>query len=210
MNLLNWLFGALSFASFGVLTGDETRKANGTRSDGPEPALLERAKRADPAALSVLYDDYVDRIYAYVYHRVGQADLAEDLTGQVFMRMLEAVRTGRGWETSFSGWLYRIAHNLVIDHYRRRGRARLVDIDDAAPVHALSGNPVESTEQQFERQRLRDALRNLTDEQSQVISLRFLEDLSIAEVADIMQKTEGAVKALQYRAVIALRKVMQP
>jgi RNA polymerase sigma-70 factor (ECF subfamily) len=166
--------------------------------------------RADPAALGVLYDQYVDRIYAYIYHRVGQADLAEDLTGQVFMRMLEAVRKGQGWQTSFSGWLYRIAHNLVIDHYRRKSRATLVDIDDATPVQAKSGNPVETYELQFEQQRLREALRKLTEEQSQVISLRFLEDLSIAEVADIMQKTEGAVKALQYRAVIALRKVMQP
>jgi RNA polymerase sigma-70 factor, ECF subfamily len=211
MNLLIWLFGALSFATFGVFKGDGTRKDDETRSEPPEQqAVLEKAKRADPAALGVLYDQYADKIYMYIYHRVGQADIAEDLTGQVFMRMLEAVRTGHGWQTSFSGWLYRIAHNLVIDHYRRKGRATLVDIDDAAPMQALSGNPVESTELQFERQRLRDALRELTDEQSQVISLRFLEDLSIAEVADIMQKTEGAVKALQYRAVLALRRVMQP
>ncbi len=211
MNLLNWLFGALSFATFGVFKGDSTRKGDAPRSEPPEQqAILARAKAADPAALGMLYDQYVDKIYAYIYHRVGQADLAEDLTGQVFMRMLEAVRTGKGWQTSFSGWLYRIAHNLVIDHYRRRGRARLVDIEDAAPVHAQSGNPVESSEMQFERQRLRDALRELTEEQSQVIALRFLEDLSIAEVAVIMQKTEGAVKALQYRAVIALRRVMQP
>jgi RNA polymerase sigma-70 factor, ECF subfamily len=211
MNLLIWLFGALSFATFGVFKGDGTRKDNDTRSEPPEQqVVLEKAKRADPAALGVLYDQYADKIYNYIYHRVGQADVAEDLTGQVFMRMLEAVRTGHGWQTSFSGWLYRIAHNLVIDHYRRKARATLVDIDDAAPMQAQSGNPVESTELQFERQRLRDALRKLTDEQSQVISLRFLEDLSIAEVADIMQKTEGAVKALQYRAVLALRRVMQP
>ena len=211
MNLLNWLFGALSFATFGVFKGDGTRKDDETRGELPEQqAVLERAKCADPAALGVLYDQYVEKIYLYVYHRVGQADVAEDLTGQVFMRMLEAVRSGHGWQSSFTGWLYRIAHNLVIDHYRRKGRTKLVDIDDATPMQAQSGNPVESTELQFERQRLRDALRELTDEQSQVISLRFLEDLSIAEVADIMQKTEGAVKALQYRAVLALRRVMQP
>jgi RNA polymerase sigma-70 factor, ECF subfamily len=211
MMLLHWLFGALSFATFGVFKGDSTRKGNGTHFEPPEQqALLDRAKRAEPAALGMLYDLYVDRIYVYIYRRVGQTDVAEDLTGQVFMRMLEAVRTGHGWETSFSGWLYRIAHNLVIDHYRRRGRATFVDIDDAAPMHAQSGDPVLSTESQFERQRLRQALAKLTDEQSQVISLRFLEDLSISEVAVIMQKTEGAVKALQYRAVLALRRVMQP
>ncbi len=211
MNLLNWLFGALSFATFGVYKGDSTRKGNDAHFEPPEQqALLDRAKRAEPAALGMLYDQYVDRIYIYIYRRVGQADVAEDLTGQVFMRMLEAVRTGHGWDTSFSGWLYRIAHNLVIDHYRRKGRATFVDIDDAAPMHAQSGDPVLSTESQFERQRLRQALAELTDDQSQVISLRFLEDLSISEVAAIMQKTEGAVKALQYRAVLALRRVMQP
>ncbi len=206
MSLLNWLVWALSFVTFGVFKGD------GTRIWQPEDEqdLLEKASRAEPTALGMLYDQYVERIYAYIYHRVGQADLAEDLTGQVFMRMLEAVRSGKGWRTSFSGWLYRIAHNLVIDHYRRKHRATLVDIDDAEPVQAQAGDPVRSVENQYERERLRTALSKLTEEQSQVISLRLLEDLSIAEVADIMEKTEGAVKALQYRAVLALRRVMQP
>ncbi len=206
MSLLNWLVWALSFVTFGVFKGDGTR----IWQPDDELELLEKASRAEPAALGMLYDQYVERIYAYIYHRVGQADLAEDLTGQVFMRMLEAVRSGKGWRTSFSGWLYRIAHNLVIDHYRRKHRATFVDIDDAEPVQAQSGDPVRSVENQYERERLRTALAKLTEEQSQVISLRFLEDLSIAEVAEIMEKTEGAVKALQYRAVLALRRVMQP
>lgn len=206
MSLLNWLIWALSFVTFGVFKGDGTR----IWQPDDEQELLEKAIQAEPGALGTLYDRYVERIYAYIYHRVGQADLAEDLTGQVFMRMLEAVRSGKGWRTSFSGWLYRIAHNLVIDHYRRKHRATLVDIDDAEPVQAQAGDPVRSVETQYERERLRTALAKLTEEQSQVISLRFLEDLSIAEVADIMEKTEGAVKALQYRAVLALRRVMQP
>jgi RNA polymerase sigma-70 factor (ECF subfamily) len=84
-----------------------------------------------------------------------------------------------------------------------------VDLDDATPIQAVTGDPVHSTEAQFERERLRAALAELTEEQAQVINLRFLEDLSIAEVAEIMDKTEGAVKALQYRAVINLRRVMQ-
>jgi RNA polymerase sigma-70 factor, ECF subfamily len=209
MSLVNWLFGALSFATFGVFKGDGTREEPPHRDLAEQQAVLERAIQAEPGALGLLYDQYVEKIYAYIYHRVGSADLAEDLTGQVFMRMLEAVRTGRGWRSSFSGWLYRIAHNLVIDHYRRKGRAAFVDLDDAAPVQAVTGDPVHSTEAQFERERLRAALAELTEEQAQVITLRFLEDLSIAEVAEIMDKTEGAVKALQYRAVINLRRVMQ-
>ena len=205
MSLLNWLFFALSFASFHVFKGD-----NAVCTEDPDQqALLERAGRAEPAALGALYDQYADKIYAYIYRRVGQAEVAEDLTGQVFMRMLEAIRTGQGWRSSFSGWLYRIAHNLVIDYYRRRGRMMLVDIDEATPVRATHGDPVRSTENLLNREQLRAALFELTEEQAQVITLRFMEERSIAEVADLMDKTEGAIKALQYRAVLALRRVMQ-
>lgn len=175
-----------------------------------QDALLERARQADPAALTALYDQYVNKIYSYVYHRVGNTELAEDITGQVFMRMLEAIKAGRPWQISFSGWLYRIAHNLVIDHYRRRSRASFVDIDEAAPLQAREGDPFQSVEMKTNKARLRAALTLLTEEQAQVITLRFLEELSIAETAEIMGKTEGAIKALQYRAVLALKRVMQP
>ncbi|MGQ9490327.1 MAG: sigma-70 family RNA polymerase sigma factor [Anaerolineae bacterium] len=175
-----------------------------------QDALLERARQADPAALTALYDRYVNKIYSYVYHCVGSAELAEDITGQVFMRMLEAIKAGRPWQTSFFGWLYRIAHNLVIDHYRERSRASFVDIDEAAPVQAHEGDPFQSVETQMNKARLHAALALITEEQAQVITLRFLEGLSIAETAEIMGKTEGAIKALQYRAVLALKRVMEP
>ncbi len=203
MNLLNWLANALSFGAFSVVKDKNTR---------PEPAehdiVLEQASRGVPEALAALYDQYADKIYSYIYHRVGHTDLAEDLTGQVFIRMLEAIRTGHAWRTSFSGWLYRIAHNLVIDHYRRKGRAILVDLDDAAPVQAQRGDPVQAAEAMIDKLRLQAALGALTEEQAQVITLRFLEEMSIAETAAIMGKTEGAIKAQQYRAVLALRRVM--
>ena len=205
MSFVNSLVWALFFAPFSVFKGD-----NAACAEDPEQlALLERASRAEPAALGALYDQYADRIYAYIYRRVGQVEVAEDLTGQVFMRMLEAIRTGQGWRSSFSGWLYRIAHNLVIDYYRRRGRVTLVDIDEATPIKATHGDPVRSTESLLNQEQLRAALFELTEEQAQVITLRFLEEQSIAEVADNMNKTEGAVKALQYRAVLALRRVMR-
>jgi RNA polymerase sigma-70 factor, ECF subfamily len=204
MPLPNWLLCALSFAAFGVIKGESARVAA-----DPQEMLLKRASQADPEALTELYDQYVDRIYSYVYRRVGQAEVAEDLTGQVFMRMLEAIRTGHPWRTSFSGWLYRIAHNLIIDYYRRRKRATFVELDDAAPVQAPNSDPLHSAELRLDTQRMRDALRAITEEQAQVVVLRFLEELSIAEVAGIMGKTEGAIKALQYRAVLALRRVME-
>ncbi len=205
MSGLNWLLWALSFAAFSVI---QDSKAS---SEDPElQALLERASRADPQALGEIYDRYVERIYSYIYHRVGQAELAEDLTGQVFMRMLEAIRSGRGWQTSFSGWLYRIAHNLVIDYYRRRSRASFVDIDETPPIATAEEEPSRQVQATLDREDLLAALKQLTEEQAQVITLRFLEDLSIAEVAAIMGKNEGAIKALQYRAILALRRIMQP
>lgn len=199
------LVWALSFVTFGVIQGEDT-----SVQDPQELAFLESALKADPVALGMLYDQYVDRIYSYIYHRVGQAEVAEDLTGQVFMRVLEAVRSGKPWRSSFSGWLYRIAHNQVIDYYRRNKRAVFVDVDEATPVAAVDGDPVHMVETRLASQHLREALTEITEEQAQVITLRFLNDLSIAEVASIMDKTEGAIKALQYRAVLALRRVMQP
>jgi RNA polymerase sigma-70 factor (ECF subfamily) len=205
MILPSIIYWSLSFFTLGVIDGEKS----GT-SELEQQALLNRALRADPVALGMLYDQYVDKIYTYIYHRVGSADIAEDLTGQVFVRMLEAVRSGRAWQTSFSGWLYRIAHNLVIDYYRRNQRATFVDVDEVTSLRSLDGDPLKSAESRVEMDRLRQALGSLTEEQVQVITLRFLEDLSIAEVAGIMDKTEGAIKALQYRAVLSLRRVMQP
>ncbi len=225
---LDWLICALSFSTYSVIKGGSRRSASGgvaggstagaaiereleRESEAPAvaPSTLERAAQADPVALSAIYDQYVGKIYAYIYHRTGQVELAEDLTGQVFMRMLEAVRSGRPWRTSFSGWLYRIAHNLVIDHYRRRGRASFVELEDANPT-STDAEPFNAIQARLDSERLQAALNRLTEEQAEVITLRFLQGLSIAEVAQIMDKTEGAIKALQYRAVLALRRVMQP
>jgi RNA polymerase sigma-70 factor (ECF subfamily) len=203
---LDWLFCALSFVALGVFKGDNSHAAE---DDPRQRALLERATQGDPAAIGELYDQYSGKIYNYIYHRVGSADLAEDLTGQVFMRMLEAIQAGRAWRTSFSGWLYRIAHNLVIDHYRRGRRATFVDIEDTTTLKATTGDPLRAVEARLNSERLRAALNQLTQEQAHVIVLRFLEEQSIAEVAAAMDKTEGAIKALQYRAVLALRRVMQ-
>ena len=205
---LDWLICALSFSTFSVFKDDSARSTS-AEDLAEQEMLLERASQADPAALGALYDLYVGRIYSYIYHRVGQAELAEDLTGQVFMRLLEAVRKGRPWRSSFSGWLYRIAHNLVIDHYRRKGRASFVELDDVTPA-GNAFDPLHSIEARLDHERLQSALSRLTDEQAEVITLRFLEGLSISEVATIMDRSEGSVKALQYRAVLALRRVMQP
>jgi RNA polymerase sigma-70 factor (ECF subfamily) len=174
-----------------------------------EDELLGLAFAYDEAALGEVYDRYESRIHAYIYRRTGDEGLAEDLTAQVFMKMLQAIRDRKAWHSSFSGWLYRIAHNLVIDFYRQRDRQPSVGLDETPDIVAEHDDPVASVEQQLTAERVRLALRRLTEEQAEVLSLRFLEGFSINEVAVMMNKTEGAIKALQYRAVATMRLLLE-
>jgi len=173
-----------------------------------EAVLVDRAAQRDPGAIASLYDLYAPKIYSYLYHRLGDPTLAEDMTGQVFLQMIEAVRTEKGWRTSFSGWLFRIAHNLVIDYYRKRTRAILTDLDDSPNLAAPNDDPFATAVAVLDSDELKRAIRELTDEQAQVITLRFLQGYNVAEVAVLLDKTEGAIKALQYRAIINLRRIM--
>ena len=177
--------------------------------EASEEALLASAAAFDETALGELYDRYESRIYSYIFRRTGDATLAEDLTAQVFLKMLEAIRSSKAWHSSFSGWLYRIAHNAVIDYYRQRDRQQLVQLEDAVSVVASDHNPVVIAETNMDANRLRAAIARLTEEQADVIGLRFLEGYSISEVAIMMDKTEGSIKALQYRAVATLRQLLQ-
>jgi RNA polymerase sigma-70 factor (ECF subfamily) len=162
-----------------------------------ERILLERAKQYDEAALGELY----------VYRRVGSAQLAEDLTGDAFVRVIQAIQSERFWHTSFQAWLYRIAHNLVVDYFRRQPQMTELDLDEwfavadddphAAVAHALS------------YQQLGAALRHLTPDQQQVLALRFGEGMATREVAEVIDKTVGAVEALQHRALAALRRILE-
>ena len=172
-----------------------------------ERALLERAGRYDEAALGELYDCYAPRIYAYVYRRVGCASLAEDLTGDVFVRVLQAIRSERLWRTSFRGWLYRIAHNVVVDHYRRQPQGVPVPLD-AVQIAAGGDSLPELTQDALDRAWLRGAIRRLTPEQQHVLALRFGEGLTARETARVMRKSTGAVEALQRRALAALRRLL--
>lgn len=174
-----------------------------------EGDLLELAFNYDEGALGEIYDRYESRIFSYIFRRTGETELAEDLTAQVFIKMLQAIRDRKAWHSSFSGWLYRIAHNLVIDFYRQRDRQPNVGLDETAEIVAEHDNPVATVEQQITAERVRAALRRLTEEQAEVLSLRFLEGYSIIEVALMMNKTEGAIKALQYRAVATMRLLLE-
>jgi RNA polymerase sigma-70 factor (ECF subfamily) len=145
-------------------------------------------------------------MYAYIYRRVGDAALAEDLTSELFLRVLNAVQNERAWRDSFVAWLYRIAHNLVVDVYRRRSPP-LVSLDDV-PLESDADDPADAVQEAADRDTLGAAIGRLTSDQQQVLALRFGEGLTAKETARIMNKTTGAVEAMQHRALAALRRIL--
>jgi RNA polymerase sigma-70 factor (ECF subfamily) len=171
-----------------------------------QETLLKRARAYDEKAIGELYDQYAPLIYGYLYRRVHDAQVAEDLTGDVFVRMLQAIRAGQEWHTSFRGWLYRIAHNLVVDHFRKLPPVLPTAMPDDLAGHA--DNPDSVVAEQSQIQRLGLAIRSLTSDQQQVLALRFGEQLTAREVAQIMDKSVGAVEVQQHRALAALRRIL--
>jgi RNA polymerase sigma-70 factor, ECF subfamily len=169
-----------------------------------EDQLLERAQRYDAAALREIFDSYYDRIYSYIYRRTGQSSLCEDLAAEVFVRLLEAIKTGRGPRTSLLAWLYRVAHNLVVDHYRQQSKAVMQTLEEW--LVSVPDNPTQRVETEMVQEQLRSAVGRLTLDQQQVVVLKFVEDLSNAQVGMILGKPEGAIKSLQHRALAALRR----
>ena len=169
-----------------------------------EKALLERARSNDSRALGELYDRYSGKIYTYILYRVGDESLAEDLTANVFIKVLGAIQSSRAWDLSFSGWLYRIAHNAVVDDFRRRKNRIALPLDER--LVATQDDPVATAEGRIALESVKGAMVFLTEEQRTVVELKFFEQLSNLEVARVMGKTEGAIKSLQYRALAALRR----
>lgn len=170
-----------------------------------EAALLQRIRQWDTVALGQVYDDYYDRIYRYIYCYLGRADAAEDVAANVFTRLLIAVRNGNSPRSNLGAWLYRVAHNLVVDTFRRK------PVEDLEVAEWLdSGEPdlTHTVEQNLQLERVRTALQQLTATQQQVIVCKFLEGMDSREVAQILGKSEGAVDALQHRALLALRKAL--
>ena len=174
--------------------------------------LLQQAQETcDPAAFDGLYLLFADRVFRYLLARVSDPDLAEDIAAQVFLRLIEKIdlyRIGpRDNVAIFSAWLYRLAHNKMVDVLRRHKRNQESPLEHAAFV--VSGDSMDAVEDHLDFQQILQTLRVLNDQQREVIILRFVEEMSIAETAQIMQKSEGAVKALQHRALETLRRHLQ-
>ena len=170
--------------------------------------LIRRAQALDPGALAELYDRYFDGIYRYAYTRIGHQADAEDLTEQVFLKMVDSIQSYRPRKgAGFSSWLYRIAHNLVVDRYRRAGR-EAVALADHLEDRTPRTNPELMFQTSEDRRRLFDAMQQLTPEQQQLIALRFIDNLDVDEVAHIMKRRPGAVHSMQHRALASLNRLM--
>ena len=176
-----------------------------------EESLVQRAKQRDQKAFAQLYEENFDRIYRYVALRIGDNTEAEDVTQQVFLKALKSINSFKWKGVPFSAWLFRIAHNQVVDHLRKKTKQTAVPFDDALMSNSrMSGgsNPQQMVERREDIEQLLSATKRLTDGQREVISLRFAGGLSIDEVAKIMGKSQGAIKALQHSAIVNLRKVL--
>lgn len=171
-----------------------------------EESLVQRAQQRDQEAFAQLYEANFDRIYRYVVLRIGNETEAEDMTQQVFLNALQSISSFRWKGVPFSAWLFRIAHNQVVDYLRKKTRQATEPLDESLVIS--KSDPQLVVEQRLDIEQLMLATKQLTNAQQEVIALRFVSELSTAQVAKVIGKSEGAVKALQHSAIVALRKAL--
>ncbi|HML20486.1 MAG TPA: sigma-70 family RNA polymerase sigma factor [Aggregatilinea sp.] len=189
------------------MTGsDNLANRNYTLADDAQ--LVEWAKD-DSLAFGELYERYVKKIYNYVYYRTGNHDDAEDLTSRVFFRALGHIGSYTDRGVPFSAWLYRIAHNLIANWHRDRGRQRVLPLDDYLTSDGHLDGPEAATESLEERDRLLISIRELPAERQELLVLKFVERMSNAEIGKIMDRTEGAIKSLYHRTLLSLRSTLE-
>jgi RNA polymerase sigma-70 factor (ECF subfamily) len=171
-----------------------------------EFTLVEKAK-TDSEAFGLLYERYVEKIYSYVYYRTGNQHDAEDLTAKVFFQALRHIPRYVQRGAPFSSWLYRIAHNLVANWHRDRGRRQVISLDQLAFV-AKQGEdgPFEHAAAGEQREAVLEAIRRLPADRQHLLILKFVERLPNSEIGEIMGRSEGAIKSLYHRTLVALRK----
>ena len=186
---------------------EATRAAASPARDSNENVrrLVERAQAGDREALEELYLLHFDRIYSYLHMSVGNRHDAEDLTTQTFLKMLESIKRFRWQSAPFSAWLFRIAHNLAMDHFRGSRRWQPEE-EVPEPLGETEPSAEAAALQSIGRESMLDLIEGLSHEQQQVLTLKFVFNLPNAEVATILGKTEGAVKSLQHRALVSLQK----
>ncbi len=170
--------------------------------------LVERAQQGDRDALEELYLIHFDRIYSYLHVSVGNRFDAEDLTTQTFLKMLESIGKFRWQSAPFSAWLFRIAHNLAMDHFRTRKRWQPEEeVPEPEPDESTSAET--AAFESIGRRSMLELIEELSHEQQQVLTLKFVFNFGNAEAATILGKTEGAIKSLQHRALVSLQKHLE-
>jgi RNA polymerase sigma-70 factor (ECF subfamily) len=180
-------------------------------SNGPlepamdEIAMIQLSQKGDREMFAHLYESYVERIYRYVYHRVDDNMVAEDITSQIFLKVWEKLGTYRTGQAPFLSWIYRIAHNTVIDHYRTKKVVIFLEDAKSKEPSYVDGTD-EKLDLQEQSQHLQEALQALTIPQQQVLMLKFTVGLNTSEIARKLGKQEGAVRALQMRGLQGLSK----
>jgi RNA polymerase sigma-70 factor (ECF subfamily) len=179
------------------------------RSEWRDEELVRAAQGGDVAAFGQLYERYFDKVYSYLSFKLGNPTEAEDVAAQVFMKAMESLRGYKWTGVPFQAWLFRIAHNLLVDNLRRRSKRTSEPIDETLPDRRQEADPEATLAEKLTREGLLDAVERLTDLQKHVIQLKFAGGLSNAEVAAIMGKTEGAIKALQHAGLQALQRQLR-
>jgi RNA polymerase sigma-70 factor (ECF subfamily) len=167
--------------------------------------LVERAQKGDRQALEELYLMHFDRIYSYLQMSVGNRHDAEDLTNQTFVKMLESIERFEWRKVPISAWLFRIAHNLAMDHFRSRRRWQPEE-EPPEPPDSEVRSAEEEALQAIGRQSMLEMIEGLSQDQQQVLTLKFVFNFSNSDVATILGKTEGAIKSLQHRALASLQR----
>lgn len=185
------------------------------RNDAPPKEVIEelvrQAQQGDSEAFAGLYEAYYAKIYRYVMFKIGDSVEAEDLAEEVFLRMLESIKSFKWQGYPFTSWLFRIAHNLVVDYYRKKGRQKNTSLDDAMRVVGSDNVDMDKyMDMKMSIKEVNNAMGGLTQLQQEVLTLRFAGGLSVAETAEAMGKKQNAVKALQHAAIKKLRTLLGP
>lgn len=170
------------------------------------PEIITRAQKGDPGGITALYEQHKLGVFRYLYYRVGDLQAAEDLTSEVFLRMITALESYRSQNASFEAWLYQIARNLAIDHHRKASLRKHVPLEDN--LIAEYQDVDKTVERSLTHEHLKRALAKLNEVQRDVIVLRFVNGLPISVVAQTLHKSEDSIKSLQRRALSALREIL--
>lgn len=175
---------------------------------GEIDALVVKAQKGDHDSFAKLYDHFIDLIYRYVFYRVNRNDV-EDIVETVFLKVWQHLKKYKKGKSSFSAWIFRITHNLVVDYYRAQKDSTIDELDVQIPDPKREHNPIRVTENILEQEVLKEALSKLKKGYRDLLIHKFINDFSNKEIAEIMKKSEGSVRILQFRALRALKRELE-